>query len=69
MIVYPWYKHCMYGDNKVYPLYELTNPKIDNNWYIHCMYNDNKICPLYELTIPRIDMGYTLNMSDSCEIY
>ena len=21
----------MYGDNKVYPLYKLTNPKIDNS--------------------------------------
>ena len=33
------------------------------------MYNDNKIYPLYKLTNPRIDIGYTLNMSDSDEIY
>ena len=62
----------MYGDNKVYLLYKLTNPKIDESiypWYIHCMYNDNKVYPLYKLTNPRIDIGYTLNMSDSDEIY
>ena len=66
----------MYGDNKVYPLYKLTNPKIDNSmslrasgWYIHCMYNDDKVYPLYKLTSPRIDIGYTLNMSDSDKIY
>ena len=33
------------------------------------MNNDNKIYPLYKLTNPRIDIGYTLNMSDSYEIY
>ena len=38
-------------------------------WYVHCMYNDNKVYPLYKLTNPRIDIGYTLNMSDSDEIY
>ena len=32
-IVYPCCIHCMYGDNKIYPLsvYKLTNPEIDDS--------------------------------------
>ena len=54
--------YCMYGDNKVYPLYKLTNPKIDNSypWYIYCMYGDNKLYPLDKLTNPKIENSISL---------